>query len=122
MKDVKAPKYDDCGDKIGMHCLSKSRGTKNLVSRIISILRRFGFSSKKFARLLNRYCAITRQLGCVPTFPITAVTLKRHPGLVRQLCGQGVELAVHGYIHIDYGVLCEEEQIEHYQKDIETFQ
>jgi peptidoglycan/xylan/chitin deacetylase (PgdA/CDA1 family) len=104
-----------------MNCLSKSRGTKNLISRIISILRRFGLSSKKFNRLLNRYCAVTRELGCVPTFPITAVTLKRHPELVRELCRQGVEFAVHGYIHIDYGVLSEEEQAEHYRKAIKTF-
>lgn len=104
-----------------MHILSKSRGTKNLISRIISILRRFGVSSRKFDRLLNRYCVLTRELGCVPTFPITAVTLKRHPGLIRELCHQGVEFAVHGYVHIDYGVLSEEEQIEHYQKAINIF-
>ena len=42
--------------------------------------------------------------------------MKRHPELIRKLSRQGVELAVHGYIHIDYGVLSQKEQIEHYQK------
>lgn len=101
--------------------LSKSRGIGNLTSRIISVLRRFGFSSKKFERLLNRYSAITREMGCAPTLPITAVVLKRHPELGRKLCQQGIELAVHGYIHTDYGVLPFETQVEHYRKAISTF-
>ncbi len=92
-----------------------------MVSRVRTILRRFGVSSKRFEHLLNRYSAVTRNLGCVPTFPITAVTMKRHPELVRNLYQQGVELAVHGYIHTDYGVLPLEEQAKHFKKAIATF-
>lgn len=101
--------------------LSKSRGAKNLASRIGTVASRFGVSSKKFERLLKRYRDVAHNLGCVPTFPITAVTLKRHPKLVRELSQQGVEFAVHGYIHIDHGVLSSEEQTKHFQKAIDTF-
>lgn len=103
-----------------MHLLSKSRGTRNLISRIGTILRRFGITSKRFKRILDRYSAIADKLGCVPTFPITAVILKRHPKLIREY-RQRIEFAVHGYIHIDHGVLPLEEQIRHYQKAIDTF-
>jgi peptidoglycan/xylan/chitin deacetylase (PgdA/CDA1 family) len=92
-----------------------------LVLRMQSILHRFGISSKGFEQLLNRYSAVTHTLGCVPTFAITAVTLKRHPKLVRELYQQGVEFAVHGYIHTDYGVLPLEEQVKHFKKAIDTF-
>ncbi len=92
-----------------------------MVSRIRTVLGRFGISSKRFEYLLNRYSTVTRRLDCVPTFPITAVILKRHPELIRELCHQGVELALHGYIHTDYSVLSLEEQAEHLQKAIDTF-
>jgi peptidoglycan/xylan/chitin deacetylase (PgdA/CDA1 family) len=65
---------------------------------------------------------VTRELGCVPTFPITAKILERHPGLIRELSSQGAEFAVHGYIHIDYGVLPLQEQVRHFKKAIHTFE
>jgi hypothetical protein len=101
--------------------LSKSRSINNLFLRIISILIRFGLTSGKFARMLRKYSTVMSDLGCVPTFAITAVILKRHPELVRELSRQGVEFAIHGYIHIDYSVLLPEEQTEHFSKAINTF-
>jgi len=101
--------------------LSKSRGPGNLVARIRSILSRFSVSSAKYEDLLRRYSDITRQAGLKPTLPITAVTLKRHPGLIRELCQQGVEFAVHGYIHTDYNVLSMTEQKRHYKKAVDIF-
>ena len=90
-------------DTVGF--LSKSRGYKNLSLRIVSIVRRFGVGARKFERLLLRFGALTKSLGCRPTFAITAVTLKRHPRAIRELCRLGVEFMVHGYIHTDYAVV-----------------
>lgn len=101
--------------------LSKSRGIKNLLLRIISVLSRFGVTSGKFARMLRRYSTVMSDLSCVPTFAITAVVLKRHPELVRELSRQGVEFAIHGYIHTDYGVLPQEEQAKHFSLAIDVF-
>ncbi len=85
------------------------------------MLNRFGIFAGKYEDLLRRYSEITRQAGCVPTFPITAVTLRRHPKLIRELHQQGVEFAVHGYIHTDYGILPLKEQDRHFKKAIEVF-
>ena len=104
-----------------IHFLSKSRGTRNLVSRIRTVLGRFGISSKRFEHLLNRYSAITHNLGCKFTLAVTAVTLKSHPKQVRRLHKQGVEFAIHGYIHTDYSVLPLAEQAIHFKKAIATF-
>jgi peptidoglycan/xylan/chitin deacetylase (PgdA/CDA1 family) len=57
----------------------------------------------------------------VPTFPVTAVVLKRHPKQIKELCQRGIEFAVHGYIHTDYGVLPLEEQAKHFKRAIDTF-
>jgi len=102
--------------------LSKSRGTRNLVSRIRTVLNNFSISPKKFEHLLRRYSTVTLNLGCVPTFPITAVILKRHPRLIRELYQQGAEFAIHGYIHTDYGVMPLNEQVKHFKKAIDTFE
>lgn len=68
-----------------------------------------------------RYRLVTHSLGCMPTFPLTAMTLRRHPSAIRALCEQGVEFAVHGYIHTDYGVMPLEEQSKHFRKAIDVF-
>ncbi|OGO23737.1 MAG: hypothetical protein A2144_05170 [Chloroflexi bacterium RBG_16_50_9] len=102
--------------------LSKSRGIKNLFLRFLSVPKRFGLTSKKFDKLLNKYSMLADRLGCVPTFAITAVTLKRHPELARELGRRGIEFAIHGYIHTDYGVLPLEEQVKHFKRAIHTFQ
>lgn len=92
-----------------------------MLSRIGTVLGRFGISARRFENLLSRFSTVTRNLGCVPTFPITAITLKRHPRIVRELHQQGVEFAVHGYIHTDYGVVPLREQVKHFKRAIDTF-
>lgn len=100
---------------------SNARGTRNLLSRVRAIVSRFGITPKKIETRLNRYIDITEKFGCVPTFPVTAVTLRRHPELIRKIAKRGVELAIHGYIHIDYKSLSLEEQARHFAKAIDTF-
>jgi peptidoglycan/xylan/chitin deacetylase (PgdA/CDA1 family) len=107
---------------MSLNFLSKSRGIRNLFLRIISVTSRFGFSAYRFKHLLDRYHVITQKTGCVPTFPITAVTLKRHPWIIRDYCNRGMEFAIHGYVHIDYRMLTREEQVEHFRKAISTFE
>ncbi|MFA5310053.1 MAG: polysaccharide deacetylase family protein [Dehalococcoidales bacterium] len=106
-------------DKINF--LSKSRGIKNLSLRIVSVLRRFGPGAGRFEKILRKFGQVTGSLDCVPTFAITAVTLKRHPKVIRELSRQGVEFAVHGNVHIDYGVIPAEEQSRHFNNAIDIF-
>jgi hypothetical protein len=101
--------------------LSKSRGLRNLISRIFSVARRFGVSPKKFERCLQRYFEVTHSAGCLPTLAITAAVLKRHPGYIRELSHRGVELMVHGYVHIDYQEVAREKKRQHFEKAINIF-
>ena len=102
--------------------LSKSRGSKNLLLRIFTVLCRFGITARKFQHSLERYAAITGSHDSVPTFAITAVILKRHPELIRELHNQGVEFAVHGYIHTDYRLVSLDQQVQHFNKAIRIFE
>ncbi|MHA2067780.1 MAG: polysaccharide deacetylase family protein [Candidatus Thorarchaeota archaeon] len=71
--------------------------------------------------MLDRYIELTLEYDCIPTFPITAVTLKRHPDLISKLSKYGIEFALHGYIHTDYKSLSLVEQNRHFGKAVETF-
>lgn len=104
-----------------INILSKSRGQANLMARIGTIFLRFGITPRKYENLLTKFSQKAIDLGCIPTFPITAVTLKRHPKVIRSLSRQGIEFAVHGYIHTDHGVLSLNEQMRHFNKAVETF-
>src|SRR4030042_7084496 len=104
-----------------LHLLSKSRGPRNLASRVFTVTRRFGISSKRFERRLEKYCEITRQADCLPTFAITAVILARNPRYIRELSEKGVEFAIHGYTHIDYKVLAAGETMKKFKKALATF-
>jgi len=88
----------------------------------MTVLCRFGITAKTFQYKLKRYSAVASSLGFTPTFAITAVTLKRHPDIIRKQHKQGVELAVHGYIHTDYRLASLEQQIEHFNKAIKVFE
>ena len=90
--------------------------------RILNVLTRFGITAKKFQHLLDKYAATTDKLGCVPTFAITAVTLKRHPIMISNLHNRGIEFAVHGYIHTDYRLVSLEQQMKHFNEAIRIFE
>jgi len=101
--------------------LFSSRGIRNTFSRAMVVSRRFDITSGKIEAKLNTYIDITEKFDCRPTFPITAITLERHPALVRNLSQRGVEFAIHGYIHTNYTELSLEEQTRHLEKAIDIF-
>ena len=102
--------------------LAASRGARPTFGRIANILYRFGPTSRKMEDRLNKYVEITEKFSCFPTFAVTAVTLKRHPNLMKDLSKKGVELAVHGYVHADHKLLSLEEQVNHFQKASDVFE
>lgn len=70
---------------------------------------------------LHRFFEVLRQFKCDATFPITAVTLKRHRNTILKYQDQNIEFAVHGYTHVDYAQLSQQTQLEHLQHAREVF-
>jgi hypothetical protein len=89
--------------------------------RAFQILRRYGLSSKKMEAKLDQYVNILREHNIRPTFPITAEVLKRHSRVIEKYLNDGVEFAIHGFQHIDYSKLSEEEIFQHLGKSIDLF-
>jgi len=86
-----------------------TRSLSNGIRRFCRILRRYGFGSSKFELVLFGFTGMVKEMGFIPTIPVTARVVERHPNIFRKICNDGVELAIHGFKHIDYTALTPEE-------------
>ena len=101
--------------------LVNSRGIRNTLSRAVVVSKRFGITSRKIEADLNSYVDIAEKFNCIPTFAITALTLRRHSELIKKLSDRNVEFAIHGYVHADYTQLSLEDQIRHFERAMNIF-
>jgi peptidoglycan/xylan/chitin deacetylase (PgdA/CDA1 family) len=87
--------------------LIRSKGPFDLFRRGYAIFERVGLTAGALNRALGDFAALAARYDARVTFPVTALTLARHPTLLRALLGDGatVELAIHGYRHIDHSLL-----------------
>lgn len=88
----------------------QTKGLLGMLSRVGTISTRFGPTPRAIATRLERMVELTMSAGLVPTFPITATVLDRHPQPVRALAERGVEFAMHGLHHNDH--FCEPESLQ----------
>ena len=100
---------------------ARAKGPVALYHRSRSIAQRYGLTPARMDRALKRFSDVLRQFDCGATFPITAVTLKRHSHTIAKYLDQNIEFAVHGYTHVDYAQLAPEMQLAHLQQAREVF-
>ena len=99
-----------------------SRGLGNLYSRTLSLFTRFGFTPKRMERYLNNITDMCREYGFSPTFPATAIVVRRYSETFRRLQEKGIEFAIHGLVHTDYSQLPYDTQKAHMNKAKEIFE
>jgi len=100
----------------------RSRGPAGSAARTRRVLSRFGPTANAMTRHLDRYNAITAELGARPTWPTTACVLGRHPDVLKRYADGGAELAVHGLVHGDHASLDERTQRETITRALEIFE
>lgn len=100
----------------------RGKGIKTMLSRVGSLINRYGFSDKKMNSQLTQLINILEEYSCQATLPVTATALARHKTLAQKIQSRGIELAVHGYTHIDYSQLSLEQQISHFQQARQIFE
>jgi len=71
--------------------------------------------------VLLDFALFSAKSGFRPTFPVTASVVERHPNLFRLMQSLDVELAVHGFRHIDYTQIPEKTAQEHFKKTRHIF-
>ncbi len=79
-----------------------TRSLKSSFRRVFTLFHRYGFSTEKFVWSLNHFVSLTQKYHVVPTLPVTASVVDRHPQIFQKIQKQNVELAIHGRYHIDY--------------------
>lgn len=84
--------------------LIRSKGLANITRRGVAIAERVGPTPAHMLAALRGFSALLATYGAPATFPVTALTLARNPGVLRQLLSgpARVELAVHGCRHVDH--------------------
>ena len=101
--------------------LIQSKGFRQLGKRALAIRRRYGVTPGKMMQAFEQLLSTLEEYGCRATFPVTAVTLARHPAPIRQLQERGMELAVHGWTHVSLDCYSKEQQREHLCRALNVF-
>jgi len=101
--------------------LMRSKGLGQLRQRALNIGRRYGVTPGKMVQALERLVSTLEQYECRATLPVTAVALARHPVPIRQLQERGMEIAVHGWTHVDLESYSVERQCEHLSRALSIF-
>ena len=99
----------------------RTKGAANFARRLRTVFTRFGFSERRIRRSLLTAVQTLQDYASAPTFFIPAVVLDRHPRLIAEIAGRGVEVGVHGYVHNDYRTLSAEQQYTQTQQALEIF-
>lgn len=90
--------------------LIRSKGPSGILHSSRALLGIFGLTAGPMTRALMGFSEMVRRHRARATFPITASVLDRHAGLLRSVIGDAIELAVHGYRHLDHSLWPEEQQ------------
>ena len=98
------------------------KGPITLFKRIWSISQRYGLNAAKMDRSLERLSELLKRFKCQATLPITTVALVRNSAVIQKYQAQGIEFAVHGYLHIDHSQLSLAEQEAHFRNARRAFQ
>jgi len=99
--------------------LLRSKGPWQAVERLASITRRLGPTSHKMEHILAEYIDTLRAFESRPTFPTPARIAARHVPAMRRLAAAGVDIAIHGDVHIDYSLCPADKQTAQLQQAAE---
>jgi len=100
---------------------ARAKGLSALTARARTVASRYGMTAGQMDRALEQFARTLGQYDCGATFPITAVALQRHRSTVEKYLGRKIEFAVHGYTHVDYSQLSDEQQRDHLERARQVF-
>ncbi len=79
----------------------KKRGVRFISERARKLNERYGLSPEKSIQRIERCVAALEEYDCHPTFAVPGIVVRRNLPFIRSLQDRGVEIAVHGYNHVD---------------------
>jgi len=97
----------------GKGSLKDLSGPRNMVRRISAISKRYGVNANAMQQTVGLLAEILGRFGCGATFPITIRVLVRNNRVLDKYRTTNIELAAHGFSHVDHTQLPLEEQVRH---------
>jgi peptidoglycan/xylan/chitin deacetylase (PgdA/CDA1 family) len=87
----------------------RQRSPTYIARRFRRIVSRYGISPEKAVARTRRLVETLDNYGCSPTFATPGSVVASYPQFMRELSAGGVELAVHGFDHVDFRGLTQQE-------------
>lgn len=122
---IARPMVADCGwTRTNLKRLARwleLRSSPYIANRIISLLKRYGLTSRKAKRRVLECVQLMAKYDCFPTFPTPGRVVQRDPQFFQTIQAMGAELNIHGYDHIDFLSLSRDEANQQFVRAIEAF-
>lgn len=92
-----------------------------VVQRSANLVQRYGLSTAKARNRVIDCVLQLRRYGCAPSFPTPGRVVEQNPDFCRALQQMGAELAVHGYDHVDFHSLSQEEARWQFERAMQAY-
>jgi Polysaccharide deacetylase len=100
----------------------RGRSPAYVARRAVSLSRRYGIGDAKAIRRLRRCVEMLGRYNVSPTFAAPGRVIEREPGFFGELAATCVELAVHGYDHVDFRTLAPAEAQRQFEQAAAAFE
>ena len=97
------------------------RDASYIAQRARALGTRYGISSGRARRRVDTCVRVLAEHGCSPTFMVPGRVVQAHPQYLRSLTDQGVELALHGFDHVDFATLSPAAVTRQFERSVDAF-
>ncbi len=97
------------------------RNPRYIALRVLALLKRYGITPAKAETRVRACVDLLARYDCQPTFPTPGRVVKNNAAFCRELQARGVELAIHGFDHVDFTGLSQDEATRQFQRAADAF-
>jgi peptidoglycan/xylan/chitin deacetylase (PgdA/CDA1 family) len=94
----------------------RGKGAGPTVRRASTIVRTYGIGARAMEARILRLTRILAAAGARTTLPTTASALERNPAMAARYRDEGIEVALHGYEHVDHAALDLGQQVDAFSR------
>jgi peptidoglycan/xylan/chitin deacetylase (PgdA/CDA1 family) len=105
----------------GIRYWLKRRTPAYIGRRVAKLLSRYGFTPRKAKERTWRLVDLLQRHGAAPTLATPGALVVKHNTFMRELFEAGVELAIHGFDHVDFRSLTPEGSLDQVERAADAF-
>jgi hypothetical protein len=99
----------------------RRRNSEYIIRRVFLIFRRYGLTTRRAKQRAFDCARLLSDYGSGPTFATPGAVVRKNAKFCRELHEMGVELAVHGYDHVDFTGLSKAEATRQFRRAGDAF-